>query len=328
MIKNATGVIAAIVFGLLAGSAPAQDSAFFGGPTELQDTFLPAQLRYQTYPESAFVIPAGTWSVRVEEDWTAHLAQTESYLIDGESLTSTLKIRHSFAPNWEVGVDLPYTSRFDGAADEFIEFVETTLDAKVPARYELPRDTYNATISTDGGRPLNFLEKNGLGDLTIRLKRQITTSKAMFLDSAVTLGLSLPSGEKTFGGNGVAPYVGIHMQKPIARRLSLYLGGSGIYYSDADENGFLLAELRGMGYAGAALKLADWFQFMVMYQIYSPLARSNPPLDDPSHYYSIMGRFRLGERFDFEAGVVENLGVIENRNSSDVTFKFALGMKF
>jgi hypothetical protein len=64
------------------------------------------------------------------------------------------------------------------------------------------------------------------------------------------------------------------------------------------------------------------------YQIYTPFASSNPPLDEVAHYYSVMGRFWLWRRFVFEAGVVENVGLVENRNSSDVTFKFSLSGHF
>jgi len=83
-----------------------------------------------------------------------------------------------------------------------------------------------------------------------------------------------------------------------------------------------------MGYAGGALKPWNWFALMFIYQAYSPLARTNEPLDDPAHYYSITGRFYFSDRATFEAGVVENIGLIENRNSSDVTFKFALALNF
>src|SRR6266540_2437607 len=120
---------------ILATSVLAADSPYFLGPTELQDTFLPSQVRYQCYAETAEVLGKGDWRVNVTADWTAHLAQTASYLFDGESVTSTLKVRHSPFQNWEFGFDLPYTVRMNGVADEFIEYVETYLNAKVDARY-------------------------------------------------------------------------------------------------------------------------------------------------------------------------------------------------
>src|SRR3954471_19641555 len=87
------------------------DDPEYLGPTELQDTFLPSQLRYQAYPETAVVLPRGDWRVNVTVDWTADLAQTDTYLFDGETISTTLKVRQSPFPNWEFGLDVPYTTR-------------------------------------------------------------------------------------------------------------------------------------------------------------------------------------------------------------------------
>jgi hypothetical protein len=321
-------LLLATISGALHAAESQIDPDRFGGPTELQDTFLPAQVRYQSYSESGRVLRKGAWSVTTEVDWTAHLAQTDTYLFDGESVTSTLKIRHSPIERWEFGLDFPYTIRFDGEADEFIEFVETTLNAKVPARFQLPRDTYQATLATADGNLMTLNEEDGLNDITLRAKYAVLRYEDAKVDVAAVATLSVPSGEHTFGSNGLSPGLGLHLQKPVFNWLCLYTGAAGVYYSDDNEQGLDLYEVRGMGYAGGALKPWNWFALMFIYQAYSPLARTNEPLDDPAHYYSITGRFYFSDRATFEAGVVENIGLIENRNSSDVTFKFALALNF
>jgi hypothetical protein len=300
----------------------------FGGPTELQDTFLPAQVRYQSYSESGRLLKKGVWRVTTEVDWTAHLAQTDSYLFDGESVTSTLKVRHTPLERWEFGLDIPYTMRFDGEADQFIEFVETTLNAKVPARYQLPRDTYQATLATADGNLMTLNEEDGLNDITLRAKYALLRYEEANVDLAAVGTLSIPTGEHTFGSNGFSPGLGLHLQKPVFNWLCLYTGAAAVYYSDDDEQGLELYEVRGMGFVGAALKPWNWFALMLAYQAYSPLARTNDPLNDPAHYYSVTGRFSFGEHVAFETGVVENIGLIENRNSSDVTFKFSLALTY
>src|SRR3954464_7540698 len=166
-------ILRAIFLGV-AGVVPVRaDNPDFLGPTELQDTFLPSQLRYQSYPETALVLPKGDWRVNVTVDWTAHLAQTDTYLFDGESITTTLKLRHSPFARWEFGLDVPYTTRINGVADEFIEYVETTLNAKVDARYALPRDRYNAYVAGPTGTALTLKKASGLQDITLRSKYQI-----------------------------------------------------------------------------------------------------------------------------------------------------------
>jgi hypothetical protein len=83
----------------------------FGGPIESQDVFLPAQLRPQSYPASVEVLPPGVFSVRSVVDWTNHLAQTDRYLFDGESVSTVLRFRYAPWQRVEVGIDVPYTNR-------------------------------------------------------------------------------------------------------------------------------------------------------------------------------------------------------------------------
>jgi len=304
--------------GIVAGENPK-----FLGPTELQDTFLPSQLRYQSYPETADVLAVGDWRMNVTVDWTAHLAQTGTYLFDGESITSTLKIRQSPFRNWEFGLDVPFTVRMGGVADEFIEFVETTLDSRVDARFALPRDAYTAYIANPDGTALVLKESEAFQDFTLRAKYQFLRDEKNWLDLSAVATLTLPTGGSHFGSEGISPGLGLHVQKP-TKYINTFLGAAGNYYSDNREQRFEFNELRGMAYGGWEIKPVKWGALVVMYQIYSPFASSNHPLDDLAHYYSIMGRLWLGNRVTLEAGIVENLGVIENRNSSDVTLKFAL----
>ncbi|MDX1952482.1 MAG: DUF3187 family protein [Verrucomicrobiota bacterium] len=297
------------------------------GPTELQDTFLPSQLRYQSYPESAEVIAPGQWLANVTVDWTAHLAQTDTYLFDGESVTSTLKVRHSPMKRLELGVDIPYTVRVNGTADRFIEFVETTLDAKVDARFALPRDTYQATLASPDGTGMVLKKGSDLSDITLRLKYQLAGREEACVDLAAVATLSLPTGGSTFGGDGISPGLGLHVQKPVGK-WNFFLGLAGNYYSDDLEQNFEFNDFRGMTYAGLSWRLFKRVAAVGEYQIYSPFAPRNSPLDEIAHYYSITGRFFITEKITFEAGIVENVGTIENRNSSDVTFKFALAGLF
>lgn len=309
------------------GIAAPSELSDFGGPTELQDTFLPSQLRYQSYPESARVNSEYRWNGNVTVDWTAHLARTSTYLFDGESVTTTIKLRHSPAPKWEFGLDLPYTARVDGTLDEFIEFVETTLNAKVPDRFELPRDTYQAFITGDTGPDLILKKTYGMSDMTLRAKYQFLDQAHGGFNASLVGVLSLPTGADTFGGQGVSPGLGLNIERPF-KYFNLFLGGAGNYYTDNKEQGFEFNDWRGMAYAGTEWKPLRWLSFIGMYQIYTPFASRHHPLDEIAHYYSVTGRFWFGKNTFFETGVVENLGLIENRNSSDVTFKFALTVRF
>jgi hypothetical protein len=306
----------------------AMDDYRFIGPTELQDSFLPTQLRYQAYPESTAALPQGDWRVNVTVDWSNDLARTGTYLFDGETITHTLKVRQSPAKHWEFGFDVPYTRRIDGVADEFIEFVETTLNAKVDARYQLPRDTYNSYIAGPNGTVLTFRKASSFQDTTFRAKYQfLDSTEGDCVDMAAVGTFTIPTGGENFGGHGVSPGLGLHVQKPVSKYLNLFIGGAGNYYSNSREQLFVFDDWRGMGYLGGEGRVG-WFGLAVMYQVYTPFAPENAPLNASAHYYSVMGRFFLGKNVTFETGVVENLGQFDNRNSTDVTFKFSLTAHF
>ena len=153
-------------------------------------------------------------------------------------------------------------------------------------------------------------------------------SGAQHFDLAAVGTLSLPTGGNTFGGDGFSPGLGLHAQKPVVKWLNFFAGASGNYYSDTVEQKFEFNHWRGMAYGGLEWKPFRWGALAFTYQMYSPFASTNDPLDAPAHYYSVTGRFWIYRKIFFEAGVVENLGLIENRNSSDVTFKFSLSAHF
>jgi hypothetical protein len=309
-------------------SKPVSDFAF-GGPIAMQDVFLPAQLRPQAYPESAAVVPKGGFSVGAVVDWTNHLAQTDDYLFDGESVSTMLRLRYGPWERVELGVDVPVTSRFDGTLDPFIEAVETSLDEQVQARFELPENDWTAiAVRDDGSRTLHMRNGSGFGDISLRGKYALARESDLGFDAAIVASLGLPTGGNTFGGEGVTPGLGLHAQLPF-ETVNLFGGATLQYFSDATEQEFDLAPWRWMTYAGAEWRpWRSWLGLLVEAQVYGPLARVDAPLTHPSYYYAGGFRFYLPWRTTLEATVVENMGFIENRNSSDVSFHFAATWRF
>jgi hypothetical protein len=100
------------------------------------------------------------------------------------------------------------------------------------------------------------------------------------------------------------------------------------YHSDATEQSFPLAPWRWMTYWGAEWRpWTRWLGMLAEGQVYGPIARGYNALNQPSYDYTFGLRFHL-PRNSLETAVVENFGIIQNRNSSDVWFHFALGWRF
>jgi hypothetical protein len=301
----------------------------FDGPMELQDSFLPAQLRYQSYPESAETLERGEWAARIVVDWSNHFAQTDTYLLDGESVTTTLRVRHAPFRRVEFGIDVPYTVRFDGALDSFIEKVETSLDSQVDARYLLARNQYVAVVvSQDHTAPILVQpQDHGFGDISLRLKGQVLDEGPLGIDASINFALALPTGQSSFGGEGVSPSMGLHLQRPFAH-LNPFAGAAITYYSDATADALKLAPYRTMAYVGLEWRPWHWLGAVIEAQLYTALTRTNPTLDQPAYYYSGALRFYPTENVIVELGGVENVGVIDNLNSTDITFKGSIGTRF
>jgi len=301
----------------------------FLGPLPLQDVFLPMQMRPQLYPESAELLPRGGFAFVVRADWTNHFAADDTFLFDGESVTATAQLRFSPLDRLELGLDVPWTSRFDGTLDPFIEDVEDALDARVRERFEMPRfQSIAVVVRDDGSERLRMPDDHGLGDVSLRVKAALVREPELGFDAALVASLGIPTGRSTYGGAGWTPGIGLHLQKPFDT-VNLFGGATLQHHTDAREQDFRLAPWRWMTYAGAEWRpFRSWLGLLAEYQVYGPLARTNDPLSDPAHYYAGGFRFYLPGGVHLDATVIENMGAIENDNSSDVTFQFVLGWRF
>jgi len=301
----------------------------FGGPIEIQDTFLPAQVRPQLYSESAALLPQGAFSARVVGDWSNHFAKTDTYVFDGESVTSALRLRYAPWRRVEIGADVPWVVRFNGTLDPLIEDVESALDARVRARFETPRARWNAlVIAPNGARRMRLLEGSSQGDVSLRGRFALARRDELGFDASVVASLGLPTGSDSFGGEGVTPGLGVDLQKSFDT-VNLFGGASVQHFTDATEQDFRLAPWRWMTYAGVEWRPRHgWLGVLLQYQVYGPLARTNDPLDEPAHYYAGGFRVYLPERVTLDAMAIENNGLVENRNSTDISFHFAVGWAF
>jgi hypothetical protein len=301
----------------------------FDGPAELQDVFLPAQTRPQMFPESAALLPKNAFSVDLVGDWANHFAKQDDYVFDGESVTSTLRLRYAPWRRFEVGLDVPWTTRVHGTLDSLIEDVEDSLDARVRERFSTPQSSWEAlVIGDDGRREMRMLDDAHQGDVAVRAKFAIATRAELGFDAAFVASLGLPTRAATYGGEGVTPRIGLHAQKPF-ETVNLFGGATLQYHTDATEQDFRLAPYRWMTYAGAEWRpWRGWLGILLQYQVYGRLARGHDPLDEPAHYYAGGFRVYLPARVTLEAIAVENMGLIENRNSTDISLHVGLGWTF
>jgi len=218
----------------LAGAARAAELEFAGPPRTRN--FQPIQLIFLNLPfESADTVQRGELALLAQTVEISEIATTQG------NITSTLKfeanrtafgLQYGVFDNWELGLELPFISRYGGFLDPAINWVESLVGLENPERKLFPDNSFGGfsvkrgnTVLFDAGEE-NFQP----GDLVFSTKYQFHLPpewphlalrgaiKAPTGDAGAVLG----SGEPDFGAGFAADY-------RVFSRLQLYLNFDVIY---------------------------------------------------------------------------------------------------
>lgn len=159
-------------------------------------------------PTRAQVLPAGELEVRVDSAYS-NLYERETNAtydlnLDMELWRLAYVVNYGFAPDWEVGLEIP-TLRFEGGfLDGFIQDFHNTFGFPNGGRNLVADGNFNHTLSRNGQPVYSVGEQSlGAGDLTLNLKNQILEEGRLAPALAWTFAFKFPSGETSLGlGSG------------------------------------------------------------------------------------------------------------------------------
>jgi hypothetical protein len=210
----------ALLAALLGLATPLGAAQFdFVGPAPTRN-FQPIQLIFLNLPfESAVTLEPGGLALLLESAESNEIATTNG------SIDSTLKfetnrtvfgVRYGLLEGWEVGLELPFISRFGGFLDPEIDWVESVFGSVNAERKLYPKNTFGAFFVLRGNTTLFQAGEENFqpGDLVFSLKHALRLPPAwpqIALRAAIkaptgNAGAVLGSGKPDFGAGVAADY--------------------------------------------------------------------------------------------------------------------------
>jgi len=228
--------IAAVSAAVLAMGRPLAAAEFeFPGPPPTRN-FQPIQLIFLNMPfESATTLAPGDLALLAQTAEISEIATTQGVVnstLKFETNRTVFGFRYGLLDSWEVGMELPFISRYGGFLDPPIDWVESVFGAVNPERKLFPKNSFGGfsvvrghTVLFDAGEE-NFQP----GDLIFTVKHELQLPPAwpqLALRAAVKAptgdaGAVLGSGKPDFGFGAAADY------HPFSR-LMLYLNANLVY---------------------------------------------------------------------------------------------------
>ncbi|MCB9914761.1 MAG: DUF3187 family protein [Planctomycetes bacterium] len=179
-------------------------------------------------PRRAVTQPAGELAAGVQLAWSSIeeirrypvYAPTESVVMDGETIRTTLRARYGLGAHTDVEVELPFLHAGAGGLDHFIEAWHRVFGLPGGGRERFPDDQYEMRV-VEGGDVLYELEGNRLAlqDVPVILTRNVRREDAHGPAIALRGALELPTGSESSGfGNGALDVgVGVLGERSLGR---------------------------------------------------------------------------------------------------------------
>lgn len=198
------------------GAVAGADDPVFLGPVPARN-FHPIQLIFLNLPfETAAVLDEGAVAVLINSAESNEIATARGpvdAVLKFESNRTVLGARYGLAREWEVGVDVPFLSRFGGFMDPIIDEVEHVTDMENSARRLYPHNTFGDFYVRRQGTTLfeGRAQSLELGDVSLSAKHAMALGDGWPL-VAVRGAVKFPTGRaggvfgsgKTDVGFGVA----------------------------------------------------------------------------------------------------------------------------
>jgi hypothetical protein len=228
--------LAAIVLAFPCAALAADVEDFvFSGPSPARN-FQPIQLIFLHLPfERARVLEPGEISFHVDSAESNEIATSDNDIqasLKFETNRTVLGGRWSPADHWEVGLDVPFITRYGGFLDPLIDAVESAFDTKNSERDLFPQNSFGSFVVQKKGVTLFEDRKEDFvpGDLWFSAKRDFELP-APWPTIALRGAIKAPSGDADkVTGSGKPDFgIGIAAEHRPLRRLMLFMNLDLVY---------------------------------------------------------------------------------------------------
>ncbi len=298
---------------------------------------IPAQSPFQALrvgfrPRTPSTITKGAIEARVTETWVNLWAfERGDYLIDYETLRSSLSLAYGLSDVFELDVEVVDKSRFGGSMDKLIQGFHNAFNISQGGRDEFSKNQFVFNLNPSGSDPGISIPREDRGSFSheflLALQHNITCGTDTLPALAYSLSLRAdddPTGDRK-GGSPVDAAISASASKSFGD----FYGYAGLGVAWFGKERFRGVEMNTT--QGSLLLALEWRYAAASSFLLQYLGSENI-IDGPGPFGKVSSEFTLGWKTELQPGLLLELGLIENivlmDNSPDLGFHAGLTWRF
>jgi hypothetical protein len=270
----------------------------------------------------------GGWEVRETTAWSKIWGQTDQYLLDYESVSTTHALAYGVTDDLQVELGVVEVARFGGSLDGFVRGFHKTFGIAQDGRDQFPIGAYHFEVRGRNGAAVAVPEdrtNSSTEYLYFSVHRTLTAGSDFFPALSVSLSVKGDLREsRDVSGSGIEGAGSISLAKKLGDFYAYVSIGMGEFGSE---------EFHGLGMRPRGMSVLAAVEWTVTdnASIVFQQLRSEGALRGYGHLSAASTEISLGIKVEAAAGVVFELGVIENiivfDNSPDFGLHFGLTLR-
>jgi len=284
----------------------------------------------------------GRWRLRALANWGNDFAFSQTgpaesphsdrrFLIDGEHVTLNLEALYGVSPTVDVGVRIPLQWRGGGIMDGLIDWFHGWTHTDDNARPEFFKNKYRVEGRTENFQPLSWTDDEGFGLGNVELEAHWAFLHPRGLRgwrASVVGRMGLPTGTHPFDTGSVDLGAQVAVAKRLHRRVDLYGGLGGTWFSDTEVRGFEYEPWRFHAFLALEWRALRRLSFLVQSDYATRLVTNLADYPAAEWYLQVGTKVDLDRagRTRFILGITE--GLIDQQSTTDFAMWTGLEFRF
>lgn len=324
---------------LSAGALCADPYETVRGPVEIRDEYLLSQPRLTLPAMGPDVLASGRWRIRMHleggNDFGSLYKLTEDktdldrrFFVDGERYTIDAQLRRGFGHGVDVGLRVPVRWRGGGWMDGLIEWWHTTFGFANNDRELHEQDQFIVEGRDEAFNELSWTEEGwGLGNVELDARWEfLRPARRSDWRAAAIARVGLPTGTGPYETGSVDAGLQLVAARQASRRIDLYGGVGGTWFSEDTLGGIEYEPFRAHGFFALEWRATPTLSVLVQTDVASRLVTNLVDYPGLHWYLMVGGKLDLGSGWRLTAGLTENLA--DQQSTGDVSFWTSLEVEF
>lgn len=273
-------------------------------------------LRPTMVPGADSLVREGKWRVQLNTTLAnVWINESHQYVLDFETLDSTLDVQYGWLPNMTVGVRYEERSVFGGILDGWIESFHRLTHIEQAGRDEVPHGRMSFTLYPEGETPISVVDEKGVYSrrLSADWRWRVLEGKAAWPNVSVGMSIDMDLYTSPFVRKDFPIDIGWFVGA--TERLGpiwIYLQAGFNWYGSEYAGGMEQPSSAWAGVLAVEWPVTQVASFIAQYRIDRGAVNHFGSFADPVHEVLLGGRWRLAKGFLLEAALLENVFIYDN----------------